>query len=59
MPARDLNFGLYRFQVGVSGTDVIALGPGYGFLFPGVTYRVYVVGSAGNGSLTLIVEALR
>ena len=54
----DLTLGLYGFQVGVSGTNVIALGPSYGFLFPGVTYRVYVVGSATTGSLTLIVEKL-
>ena len=55
---QDLLLGVFQFQATLAGTSTVALGPVSGLLFPFRDYRVYVVGSASTGSLTLILQIL-
>ena len=53
LPA-ELFFGLWRGSIQVSGTSTTVLGPGLLFLLPRTVDLLYVVGSASNGTLSVI-----
>ncbi len=52
-------FGFYRATVFLNNTSTVALGPASGFLLPGRVHLAFVVGSAANGTLSIISRSFR